>query len=285
MEKKKQVSYFFPMFKAPKPTFPLGTFIPTPMRIVVIIHLCIAFSALLFVLSYPFMGQLFETKSDRLLYESVINKEPLFTTLSVEKQLTIQEKYQSTSEQMQIPFSVKLKRSFHLLLIQMPPFQKAWIFFSILLPILMLLKIEGAATASWLLPVITIAFVFNHLYYTEVPQLSKEHQLFPTEEYIVDHYIDKPLSSSIIEQQKQLRQGWNLYLITEWAKETPSADSLIKEQQIRKGEFLFNVARVDALSLEKPVSFFKKRTNHLVLFLYIVWNIFFAWFVNRRKWN
>ncbi|MGZ3632816.1 MAG: hypothetical protein ACXWM7_00605 [Parachlamydiaceae bacterium] len=41
-----------------------------------------------------------------------------------------------------------------LLLIKTPPLELVWLFFSILIPLLLLLRYEGAAQACWLLPII-----------------------------------------------------------------------------------------------------------------------------------
>ena len=64
------------MTRRRKKTFPPGTFIPTPQRLMAIAQLCIAFSLLLWYAMQPFMGEYFDLRSRMLLYEYAMGTSP-----------------------------------------------------------------------------------------------------------------------------------------------------------------------------------------------------------------
>ncbi|ADI39064.1 hypothetical protein [Waddlia chondrophila] len=272
------------MFKPKARPFPPGTFVPTPLRVVSIIHLCIAFSALLFDLGYPFMGKLFEDKRLNSIYESVIAESALYQQLSFEKQTEIQAAHQALLNRMHQPFSTKFDHAMRILLIELPPFQKAWIFFSIIIPILILMKIDGAHRAAWILPIITLVFIANQFTFPTVPEKWKENALFPTEQMLLDQYLGEPLANSISDQREQLLKGWHLYLIKEWSKEEPSQTESDFKRQLSKGLFAFNLARIDAIQQDSLFPSYLRNKEPFLLVMFLLWNLFFAWFANRRKW-
>jgi hypothetical protein len=273
------------MFKKQKRIFPPGTFIPTPLRILSIIHLCIAFSALLYVMGYPFMGQLFENKRQLLIYEQVTTDEDFFNSLPYDLQIEINDGFQELKARMRVPFSSKFTQSISILLFHLPPFHKAWLLFSILIPLLLLIKIDGAARAAWLLPVITAAFIFDHINHTHPQYQTKEEQLFPNEQWLVDRYLKQPLPSSVSEQHNLLLKGWKLYLIDQWGNSQSPHSQNIEEEQLKIAQFTFNAARLSALASDKPIPSYQRRKSHALLLAFFLWNTFFAWYVNRRKWR
>ena len=62
-----------PRTRTPK-TFPPGTFLPTPQRIIVILQLCVTFSVILWNVAQPFTGEYFTVRSRMLLYEYLMGK-------------------------------------------------------------------------------------------------------------------------------------------------------------------------------------------------------------------
>ena len=272
------------MFKPKSRTYIKGTFVPTPLRVIAIIHLCIAFSALLFDMGYPFMGQLFENKRLNAIYETVLQNESHFQQLPYQKQVEIEGSHQSLVSRMHTPFLSKLRKSFSIILLELPPFQKAWIFFSILIPILILLKIEGAQRAAWILPFITIVYGVNQLFLYPSHAHLYEDSLFPTEQVIVNDYLNDPLSTNILEQREQLLKGWHSYVVNQWANEPPSSNEEEFKKQLSKGLFAFNVARIDVIQQDSALPSYLRRKGSLFILSFLLWNIFFAIFVNRRKW-
>jgi len=272
------------MIKTKARTFPPGTFIPTPLRVVAIIQLCIAFSAILYDMGHPFMGQLFEQKRLKGVYESIIQENDRFQQLPYQQQLNIQEGYKELADSMQLPFSTKMSQSTRILLIELPPFQKAWIFFSIIIPLLMLMKIDGAHRAAWVLPIITLVFIANQYTFPAVPENLKEYALFPTEKEIFEGYLKVPLADSISDQREQLINGWHLYLIDQWVGEEPSNDQSVLERQVADGLFAFNISRVEAIKEDSAFPSYLRKKGPFLLMTFLAWNLFFAWFANRRKW-
>lgn len=289
MFRKRQKKYFAP-----------GTFIPTPARIVAILQLCIAFTVILSSASYPFLGEIFHNKAQAMLYSDVMgnvsavdaseDKERLirnaqrFDALPEKERVQIQKAYHDLQDNAKTTFFEKVSRSFSILAAQLPAFKQAWIFFSIAIALLLLLRIEGAVYAAWLLPVIALAYAWDNTTHGLQQKMSEEERLFPSEAIIVRDYLNEPLSSNILEQQKQLQHGWQLYLIDKWNRQKPSKDVLVFKQQIEEGEFKFNLARIKAREFESNDSvLFRQKEHVLTLLLYVLWNLFFAWTVNRKK--
>ena len=171
-----------------------------------------------------------------------------------------------------------------ILALQIPPFELAWIAFSIIIPLLLLLRIEGALHAVWLLPLIVLIYgIDNRLNGTPL-KISEESKLFPSEDKLVQEYMTEPLSPSIFEQQKQLLGAWKKYLVTEWALEKPSPDEKQFDLQVEKGEHAFTIERLDKLPKDRLIdddALFRKKEPIFLLSLYFLWNLFFAWIVTR----
>lgn len=274
--------------------FPPGTFIPTKQRMMAIAQLCIAFSLLVWYMVQPFMGEYFSLRSRMLIYEYTFGTSDLLKKEGGEKklerqaerfnQLPDQQKaillkdYQQLQDYGNRPVYQKILDGLHTLMIDIPPFEQAWILFSITIAILILLKVEGAKLAAWILPLIVLAYSLdNQLYgkYSSSPDMS----LFPTEENIVQNYLHEPLSSSLFEQQEQLKKGWNHYLIDQWAIN----HSLSEEEKLEEAEFRFTLARLDALH-DQPrsewLNVFHAKLHPFWLLLFFAWNVWFAWVVN-----
>lgn len=259
----------------------------TSQHIVAIIHLCLVFTLIASSSGYPFMGELFAIKSHKSLYELVMGKDnpsnaERYSQLPKEEREMIDHRYHSLQKRTHGSFAEKFSRSMKILVSFLPPFKKAWIAFSLLIPIFVLLCIEGAAQTAWLLPLIVVAYALGNSGIG--PKSLESQELFPKEEYIVQHYLKDPLSSKISQQQEQLLKGWQLYLIHEWADAVPSDDPLVFSRQVEKGNFFFDLARVKALSpLPHDRITFRRKPPLLVLMIYFLWNVFFAWFMNRAK--
>jgi hypothetical protein len=281
------------MISNKKKSFPPGTFIATPLRIIAILQLCIAFTVLTSYAGYPFMRELYEIKTRKLLYETVMGKEDKeaalrFSLLSSDKKAEVAEEYRELQLKSNTPFGEKLKRSLHILMAKIPPFEKAWLTFSILISVLLLMKIEGAATAAWLLPLIVTAYSVDCMVSKHSSSLSKEEALFPSQMIIVNEYLREPLKANILDQKAQLEKGWKLYLIKEWSKAEPSQEPSLFQEQVKEGEFRFNLARASAIAtepLKADTKSFQRETSLPALLLYFAWNVFFAWFINRKKWT
>ena len=278
------------MFLNKKKCYPNGTFLPQKMRVIIIIQLCMAFTLFVSYAAYPFLEELYEIKSKTALYESVTTKNDpvisaLYSKLPEKQKNSIEEGQIRLHNYLKKPFMEKISDSFTIIIWKIPPFERAWIFFSILIGLLLLLKIEGAAQATLILPLITLAYGIS--FYNNHPQINirSDTRLFPTEQEITAHYIDKPLNHSILEQKTELLEGWRRYLVQIWAKEVPSKEPIIFLEQAKKGEFYFNIARISLLNndllKERHVNF-QRSAPTLLLPLYLLWNCFFAFFIAKE---
>lgn len=270
------------------------SFIPKPARICAIIQLCLAFSLFLWNASEPFIGELFTWKSRLLFYQDVmgisahenISKEKeahlsrnaeRFHALHKAIQLSLSEDMQHIQKQLQRSFWDKLYSLITLYVYRISPYELAWIFFSIVIAILLLKQVEGAAQAVWILPLLTALYAADSRLFAH-PFSLQDSDLFPSEQQLVESYIKEPLSQDIFVQQRQLIQGWKRYLIVEWTHQIPSEDPVIFEQQAEDGEFSFTLARLQLRS-KQQVSALKNRIppSGPILLVYFFWNTYFAY--------
>lgn len=271
--------------------FPPGTFIPTPARILAILQLSLGIFFLLWHLSAPFTGELFSIRSRTVVYEYVIGvpdgskirekNAERFKNLSEEKQKLLIDNYSVWQKKLHQSFWKKLKSSLENILFNMPFFEKIWIIFSIALPILILLKVEGAVHAAWLLPIIVFAYSVDNKQNGITSELSPDQQLFPTEAYLNQHYGNGQTSSNLFAQQEELKKSWELYLVNEWAEASHSSGSDLRANLIEEGEYRFTTARALAITDLQQKGHTKEANG--VLAVYLIWNIAFAYVVSKWK--
>lgn len=259
--------------------FPAGTFIPTLPRVCAIIQLCMAFTLLLTIILQPYLGDLFAVKSQVLYYEVVLQQDYAehFSSLPAEERERIESNYETLKSKLHLPLVAKLQRSIELIM-NTSPWKLAWLFFSLVLAVFLLLRIEGTVQVIWLLPLLATLYAVDNRFHGITVENSRA-LLFPTENEIVTHYLDEPLSNNIMEQQRQLTLGWKRYVIEKWAHEVPAEDMSKFERQYAQGNFAFAVAQlpnrtdIDRLFLQTAD---RQQEPLLLLVLYILWNSFFA---------
>lgn len=283
------------MARRRKKTFPPGTFIPTPQRLMAIAQLCIAFSLLLWYAMQPFMGEYFDLRSRMLLYEYAMGTSTLlkskpgheeksqkqairFEKLPEKEMLTSD--YQQLQDYAKRPVLQKIEEGFRGLIQQVPPFEQAWIFFSIVIPILLLLKREGAKQVAWLLPLLVIAYGVDNRMTGKKPAIQPDAHLFPSEEVIVTTYLDAPLGSNLQIQREQLETGWKRYLKEKWSSNLAADDN----QRLEDAEYNFTIARLHTLHGQPRSEWlhsYHEKVGLLTLLIYLIWNSTFAWIVSR----
>lgn len=169
-----------------------------------IAHLCIAFSLLCWYGGHPFLHDLFDVRWQLKALEQV---EPHLAELPEEQRETVLTLASSLNAQLEEPFFEKCRRAMKLLLLDLPPFMRMWLFLSILLPILLLLKYEGARPALWLLPIAATVLALN--------AKSPPAPFLPSETALLEHY-GNPQDTS----WDSLKTAWENYLAKEWYGET-----------------------------------------------------------------
>ncbi|HRD55839.1 MAG TPA: hypothetical protein PLC42_05520, partial [Parachlamydiaceae bacterium] len=263
--------------------FKEDTFIPKKQRIFAILQLCATFWSILFALSWPFMGQYFEAKSQIFLFEYVKGEKnqelkEYFKNIPQSQQSIINTNYLVALQAFNLSFLDKLQDSFKILFFKLSIYERAWIFFGILIPIFLLKKREGAKEASLILPLIALAFLLNNQIHIKTSPPTEGTSLYPTEEFLEKKYLNEPLRNlSLKEQQENLLKAWQLYLIDFFLNETPSKNLDVFEKQILKAEHAFQTAR--AVKIKPPLLANKKFDGQEPLFLliaYLVWNTLFS---------
>lgn len=280
--------------KRAKKEYPLGTFIPAPARVCAIIQLSLAFMIILWNISQPFMKELFTYKSHMLIYQDVMgistsahSEEALarqernrlrFDQLSlVEKQILL-ENYGKLQQLSQRTFLEKTERSIQILTFEIPLYEQLWLLLSLILPILLLKRIDGAVQAIWLLPLLASIYSIDNYWFGKQMGLSEEAKLFPTEQVLINDYLKQPLDIDLSKQKAQLELAWKRYLVDKWTK-LEIRDGRDVDQLAEAGEFTFNIARTKALPNPKDIIAIKKNPQKEPLFilaLYVFWNFSFA---------
>ena len=288
--------------KRVKKSYPPGTFIPTPARICAILQLCIAFTMILWYVSQPFVGEIFTTKSRLLFYQDVMgipshdNLSPdklarlarnaeRFHALPLAQQSQLKEQYDFIEQQLQRSFWSKLVSIVNIFVYQLSLYEPLWLVLSLIIPILLLKRIEGAAQAVWLLPLLAALYAADNRWHGHPAAPSAESRLFPSELQLIQEYSTGTLSANVLEQQTQLMDAWNRYLIIDWAKQTPSTNPTTFIQQAEEGEFAFTLARIER-RWEIAPSKHETQQPLALLALYFFWNAYFAytaWKHTRRE--
>lgn len=271
-------------------------------RILAILQLCLAFTAVACYTLEPFFGSLYARTVQMGLFENVIGltkptsteieqsllkrNHKRFLELPEAKQAAIQQHFQELEAHTQPHFFNQLKQSFHNLFFNAPIYDRAWMFLAIAISIFVLLGTYGAKETAWLLPLLIVFQGISISTHGGKVALSEDERLFPSEELIVRDYLKEPLNSHILEQREQLLRGWNVYLVKEWAHEEPALEEKTFHQQVENGSFAFHLARLE-LAMHKPVEDLEDMPVHnppssAMLLAYLVWNLFFAFGVNKK---
>lgn len=265
-------------------------FIEKPKRIMAILQLCLVFSVILWVGGSPFLGEHYQLKSKLSLYHFLMGNEnegkegnrEKFQALSIEEQQEVLNGYNELLREGRKTFWEKMWLSFWHLFIGTPLFALLWIAFSLLIPILALLKVEGAYEISWILPLLVGCYAVDNFIQGTYPTKTYEEKLYPSEAYIVEKYVKVPLSGNISTQMRLLRRAWGEYLIYEWAKEIPAQEESLFSKQQAKGEFAFQLARLKAKQIDAKKTR-NEKTSPYLLSIYLSWNILFAYILSRKK--
>ena len=260
--------------------------IPTSLRLLIILQLCIALSCMIWLIGYPFMGMHFKTQSELLLIESTmgiqtthmrIDKEKAalqtkkmernalrFKKLSYPEKNSAEKLFSSKKEALNAPFFSKISAIFPLIK-EIPMLEISWICLGIALPILLLLRKRRFVLYIWLLPFIAVGFSYNNQTKGLDPLKHSDLKLFPREDFL---FINNERTMT------EIQEAWDNYLINHWAKDEKTAE---------EGEFYFNLARIKESSpLSAP---FWEKKSPLLLLSYIMWNLFFAWKVHQAAAN
>lgn len=271
-------------------------------RVLAILHLCLTFTLVAWCVGYPFMGELFSYRSRILAYQDVMGvakqqtetaqlerldrNGERFKKLPLSEQIDLKSRYESIQSHSEKTFMQKFGMSIRILLFELPLFEKVWILLSIVISVLLLMRVEGAWQAAWLLPVLVLCYSWENQTRGLRPLETPEYKLYPSEETIIAEHLHEPWSRNVFEQQRQLKQGWENYVVVKWAKQTPSDNQEIFSRQVEDGEFAFNVARLHVMQFdpEHQLSYFFKKTHSwLLLFAYFLWNVYFAFTVSRKS--
>jgi hypothetical protein len=165
------------------------------------------------------------------------------------------------------------------------PYEAVWMALGVIVPILLLKKVEGAVQAAWLLPLVVALYAIDTKVWGPENKGPADAALFPTEAELLVQEGGAGVDLDPFEQRELLLRGWQKYLAEKWAGGvlTGSAEQLVRLAE--EGEFHFNVARLGLLAekgdLSRVLSPRGASPGLPVLVLYFFWNVYFAYTVTR----
>lgn len=284
---------------------PFPQIVSLRQRLFVILQLCIAFSVALWYMSEPFMGQYFALRNRLLVYEFAMGISPthpssdqkkkieinqsLFQELPLSEKEFIEKDFNSIQQFAARPAFQKTLEGFYTFVYDIPPFELAWIFFSITIGVCILLRKEGAKLASWLLPCLALFFSFDNYFFGRQDSHPSDYLLFPTESDLIQgNFMTKDLPLNPLEQKKILEDAWNRYLIAKWSGTLQNFQDASPEL-LAAAEFNFSIARLKTYHNQPYQTWLRdyhKKINPWILAAYCLWNGLFAWVMQplfRRK--
>lgn len=250
------------------------------VKVILLFHLIFAFSYLFWLGSKPILKEVFLQREEEYLFTSVVGKNDFFHHLPLDQQEKIEREYEEiTYREGFLYFSALI----HVLFKETSIFGLAWVTASVAIPLCLFFRVKRARKTSFLLPILVLFYTFSLS-----PKASlREGERFPIEKELLSTYLDKPIHFAFRDKKKQLLRAWHCYLVKEYAKELPKEDEDAFKEQVERGLFAFNIARIENL-LEKqgkddtvetlfgPPSLFS-------CFLFLVWNSLVALVINRGK--
>lgn len=244
-------------------------------RFYCILQLCVVFTVLCWHAGYPFLGEIYDIKQEKRLYDFIFDpvNRPFKEELPQIERVELEKGQRFWQTQLDKTFVDKLKGSFWHMYRVMPRLELIWAVLSVVICVMALKQKEGYRHVVWLLPMITLLFVVENIAWGQIAPEQPDEKLYPSEEVLVERYLPNGLATGIEEQQSQLKEAWESYLTEDWGK-----------GNLGRGEFLFIQARIEArkeayFSLtSKPM----EKQPYFWLALYLLWNTLLAWKVSAR---
>jgi len=241
-------------------------------KVLILLQLCFALCYLLWVGAQPFVRQAAATKAATLLLSS-IRSNPRFEKLPQTQQLELLKGQES------------LKAGSFQPLVTKYCFSGTGIIWAILSILISLFLLKNNASrgdgVAWCLPVASLIYSFS---FSHAPPLRGE-TLFPSEAEITAEYIAP--DEQFKNKQERLIEAWNRYLITKWANQPISTDTVIRAEQLDCAIFNFNLERADWVLNKRGedavVAHLLFHPPWVLLIAYFIWNLMFAWRINRFK--
>jgi hypothetical protein len=215
--------------------------VPPPLtftqKLIQILYLSVACSLLMWILGSPFVNETLSLRTNENLYMNITGNPTLIESALTDKDveriseaatfwnaIPLLDREELTNHYYRIKentlsFPQKLKNCFQLFL-SFPLTWQCWLIWSLIIPVLMLLRKPGMKLPLILLGLLGIATLFQPAQHTERNHYPKESDLYP--------FLDKPLSSSILEQKSQLEMAFDKYL----------ADS-VNSKSVEEGRYQF----------------------------------------------
>jgi hypothetical protein len=282
--------------------------LPTSVRVVSILHLCFVLSYLCWSAAAPFLLEHLSFKQQLGLYKTLQGHEDLVQGLPAEEAAPLLQKlrahqerfaalppehkepfiqgYQSLLQRPQRAWAESSRQVLRQLTLGIPPFLQAYLLLSLGVVFLTLFRIEGTASASWVLLLLLLVYTVNNRLDGKASEPSAFSQSYPSEEELVARYYPDGLAEAIDGQYQQLKAAWENYLIDEWTQGTDAALAS-RQQSIEEGEFFFSLAQLESMRAHPALSSTGRarqiKGSFALQCLAIAWTLFYSLFLNQHQ--
>ncbi|MCB1135299.1 MAG: hypothetical protein KDK78_03420, partial [Chlamydiia bacterium] len=262
------------------------------------------FSYLCWSVATPWLNDHMEYKRELLLLKTIMGHQDLavgsedvvpvlerhaerFAQLPESQRQSILDRYNELLRTPQKGWWAYTKLAFQRLAYDTPPFLQGYLLFSFVLCFAILFRVEGSTRATLLLPLVLLIYVANNQFYGKTAPAGPLEILIPSEETLVARYIPEGLAPEITTQFQQLKGAWEKYLIEDWAKESVPTETEPFQLAYERGEFAFNLAFEDALSVQKQAPRWGRgqeiKGHWMLQLLGLSWTLLFCGYVNRKS--
>lgn len=261
-------------------------------RILIILHLCLAFAILLYLLVFPFLGAHFSVRSDLLIVESAMGKSNLldsispsqakalsstlsykrqnFPSLSIVDQKFLLGMETELHKEMNLSFSERMTR-FGGMFLFIPLALWIWLALSFYLSVQLLRGRLVYSWVIWALPLLASLYGIENAY---IGKLSPLDQLIPSEAVLLSEKSADDMEglSWIEKEQARLDAAWRDFLVDHYGN--PEIEPQEKREAL--AEMHFQIAWAKLLPKDR---FLPLQEKHFLftLLLFVGWNLFFAW--------
>lgn len=264
-------------------------------RVLIILHLCLAFSILLYLIGFPFLGAHFSLRSDLLVVESALGKSTLLQKIDPAKadlslqSLSYKRDYLKELNEIdrkslldaealiheQMGYSAgerlgTLQRFFA----SIPLSLWAWIFLSVFFSVKMLKELPLPPLRIWILPLLAFIYCIENY---ERGRLSPLESLIPPEPTLALKVEGRNDHESWLQnEQSKVKEAWSRFLLSQYGK---SEDHPAAKREAL-AEMRFQMAWIKKMN---PNRFILLQERHalLTLLLFLFWNLYFAFKTSR----
>jgi hypothetical protein len=250
------------------------------IKLLLILHLCLAFTLFLADLSDPFLASHYRTRENQIRLLNLKGDTSLFTTATPaeSEQLIANRDLWAALPESEKLFFENTETSTETKTQRIPSFLlTSWAVASVVVCILMLKGRASGTTYFYMVPLLSLLLVLD-------TPIGPDPFRIPSESVLENKYLKSPIQGTINDQMSLLKQAFQIYLVQEWGKETPLSDPEAFKKQLHKGMFAYNKAQLE-YRMTKGAAERGQKVGPLGLMLFVLWNGLLFFIVKGSRWR